>query len=136
MVHNLHLAEIDLKLELAQRLLTTTFNNLNSPYGIAKQVGWQESIARLLIKSEINNTSSKSNNILGKDIQNVPFEDNPDFFNQMDLMTFDDKTMELGVHDENSKEHSLILTSVTEAANVIEHEIKGMFSLAIFVYQL
>lgn len=46
----------------------------------------------------------------------------------MDLMTFDEKTMELNAHDGN-KDHNLILTelqaSVTEAANVIEHEIKG-----------
>lgn len=48
----------------------------------------------------------------------------------MDLMTFDEKTMELSPH-ESGKEHNLTLTeiqaSVTEAANVIEHEIKGKF---------
>lgn len=43
-------------------------------------------------------------------------------------MTFDEKTMELNPHEGN-KDHNVILTeiqaSVTEAANVIEHEIKG-----------
>lgn len=45
-------------------------------------------------------------------------------------MTFDDKTMELSVHDD-IRDHNVILNeiqaSVTEAANVIEHEIKGYF---------
>lgn len=92
------------------------------------QIGWQESISRLLIKKQITDSYTKNDHILGKDIQNIPFEDNPEFLNQMDLMTFDEKTMELNPH-EGSKEHNLTLTeiqaSVTEAANVIEHEIKG-----------
>lgn len=92
------------------------------------QIGWQESISRLLIKKQITNSYTKNDHILGKDIQNIPFEENPEFLNQMDLMTFDEKTMELNAHDGN-KEHNLTLTeiqaSVTEAANVIEHEIKG-----------
>lgn len=92
------------------------------------QIGWQESISRLLIKKQITNSYTKNDHILGKDIQNIPFEENPEFLNQMDLMTFDEKTMELNPH-EGSKEQHLTLTelqaSVTEAANVIEHEIKG-----------
>lgn len=92
------------------------------------QIGWQESISRLLIKKQITNSYTKNDHILGKDIQNIPFEDNPEFLNHMDLMTFDEKTMELHPH-EASKEHNLTLTeiqaSVTEAANVLEHEIKG-----------
>lgn len=47
----------------------------------------------------------------------------------MDLMTFDDATMELtGLSDDNRDNNVLlneIQASVTEAANVIEHEIKG-----------
>lgn len=46
-------------------------------------------------------------------------------------MTFDEKTLELSEH-EGIKDHHLLLTefqaSVSEAANVIEHEIKGIFA--------
>lgn len=38
LIHNLSSADIHLKLEISKKMLTTTFNKLNSPYLIAKQV--------------------------------------------------------------------------------------------------
>lgn len=127
-IHHLSEADIDLKLDIARRLLQVTFNKLNSPFHIGKQVGWQESIARLLVKKHITASYTiEGNYVLGKDIQNVPFDEGVEF--AMDMLTFDEKTMELETHPMNNKDHNLILNeiqaSVTEAANVIEHEIKG-----------
>lgn len=124
LIHHLSNAHIDVKLEVAKRLLTTTFNKLNSPFLIAKQIGWQESISRLLVRKLITSYEAGGGND-SKDTQNIGFEENGDF--SLDLMSFDEKTMELSSHSGHG--HNIILTeiqaSVTEAANVIEHEIKG-----------
>lgn len=126
LIHHLSGADLDLKLEVARRLLTTTFNKLNSPFLVAKQIGWQESISRLLVRKLItlNDMGSGGDN---KDIPSIGFEESGEF--AMDLMTFDEKTMELSNHSMSGRDHNVILNeiqaSVTEAANVIEHEIKG-----------
>lgn len=125
LVHHLSLSDMNLKLEVSRRLLTATFTKQNSPIIIAKQTGWQESISRLLIKNAITNSMcgekesmlANDSTDLGYDYQNDP----------NDLITFDEKTMELNY--QSFKDSSMILTerlqaSVTEAANVIESEIK------------
>lgn len=129
LIHHLSEAEIDLKLEIAKKLLTVVFGKLNSPFHIAKQVGWQESVARLLVRQHITSAYTvEGNYVLGKDIQNQPFDESGVEF-AMDMLTFDEKTMELGSQSSMNRDHNLILNeiqaSVTEAANVIEHEIKG-----------
>lgn len=129
LIHHLSSIDLDLKLEVAKRLLTTTFNKLNSPFHIAKQTGWQESISRLLVRKLITSSyTGNGNDALGKDIQNIPFEESGDF--SMDLMNFDEKTLELSQHSGTGRDHNVILNeiqaSVTEAANVIEHEFKGI----------
>lgn len=128
-MHHLSEADISLKIEIATKLLHITFNKLNSPFHIAKQVGWQESIARLLVKKHIAaNYTVEGNYVLGKDIQNVPYDEGVEF--AMDMLTFDEKNMEIETQSMNNRDHSLLLNeiqaSVTEAANVIEHEIKGI----------
>lgn len=129
LIHHLSEADIDLKLEIAKKLLTVTFGKLNSSFHIAKQVGWQESVARLLVRRHITSTFTvEGNYVLGKDIQNQPFDESGVEF-AMDMLTFDEKTMELGSQSSMNRDHNVILNeiqaSVTEAANVIEHEFKG-----------
>lgn len=125
LIHHLSSAHIDLKLEVAKRLLTTTFNKLNSPFLIAKQTGWQESISRLLVRKLITQSRDGAQDNDSKDIQSIGFEESGDF--AMELMSFDERTMELSNH--SGRDHNVILNeiqaSVSEAANVIEHEIKG-----------
>lgn len=76
----------------------------------------------MLIKSQINSCGSDENSLDGS----------PEFLSQMDLMTFDDATMELTGLSDDSRDNNVLLNeiqaSVTEAANVIEHEIKGKMS--------
>lgn len=125
LIHHLSLAEITIKLEVSRRLLTATFTKLNSPTIIAKQNGWQESIARLLIKKAITASVSEDKDSMLE----MNFEETSDLLHHNDLMTFDEKTMELNY--QTLKDSSIILTerlqaSVTEAANVIESEIKEL----------
>lgn len=129
LIYHLSEADIDLKLDVAKKFLTVTFGKLNSSFHIAKQVGWQESISRLLVRKHIASTYTvEGNYVLGKDIQNQPFEESGVEF-AMDMLTFDEKTMELGSQSSMNRDHNVILNeiqaSVTEAAIVIEHEIKG-----------
>lgn len=69
----LSLADLDIKLEVAKKVLTTTFMKPQAPQLFAKQTAWQDSIARLLIKCPINVTEKE------------PEEAFPD------LMTFEDE---------------------------------------------
>lgn len=131
LIHHLSEADIELKIEVAKKLLTVAYSKLNSPLHIAKQCGWQESIARLLVRKHITSSYTvEGNYVLGKDIQYQPFDETGVEF-AMDVLTFDEKSMELGSQSSMNRDHNLILNeiqaSVTEAANVIEHEIKGNF---------
>lgn len=126
LIHHLSEADIDLKLEVAKKFITVTFNKLNSPSHIAKQVGWQESIARLLVRKHITSSFTiEGNYVLGKDVQDQAFDDGGVEYAE-DVLTFDEKNMELS---SQSLHHSAIINeiqaSVSGAANVIEHEIKG-----------
>lgn len=122
LIHHLCLADINLKLEITRHLLTTTFTKLHSPNLISQQIGWQESISRLLVKKPIANLSNDNKNV----VDDISFDDNSDILND-DLIIFDEKTMELNY--QSIKDSGMILTEklhahVSEAAHVIESEIK------------
>lgn len=127
LIYHLSEGNIDLKLEIAKKILSVLFNKLNSPSQFAKQVGWQESITRLLVRKHISTEYTvEGNYVLGKDIQDHPFDDGGVEF-AMDMLTFDENTMEISSQSSN---HNVLLNEIqanfTEAANVIEHEIKGI----------
>lgn len=126
LIHNLSEVDIDLKLEVAKKLITVTFNKLNSSSHLAKQVGWQESIARLLVRKHITSSFTvEGNYVLGRDVQDQTFDDGGVEYAE-EVLTFDEKSMELS---SQPLHHNVILNeiqaSVSGAANVIEHEIKG-----------
>ena len=50
LVHHLQWASLDIKLEIARRLMSCLFAKPDTPSQFAKQVGWQDCIARLLVK--------------------------------------------------------------------------------------
>ncbi|XP_011184852.2 neurobeachin-like protein 1 isoform X2 [Zeugodacus cucurbitae] len=135
LVHHISACELPIKLEIAKRLLQTTFVKHNSPQAIAKQSGWQESIARLLIHKPITNVKPDEEKRKSFGISlDVLLEDNNDFANQSDLISFCEQQVELDQlakeHDDEQTDGGLILNeiqaSVTEAANVIESEIKEL----------
>lgn len=77
----------------------------------------------MLIKQKLN-----PDDISGTDENSI--DDSPDLMTQMDLMTFEESTMELLPMDDTAENGSIVLlnelqASVTEAASVIENEIKG-----------
>lgn len=53
LTHALCQADLAIKVEIAQKLLTATFMRPGAPQLIAKQSAWQDSITRLLIKKPI-----------------------------------------------------------------------------------
>lgn len=128
LIYHLSEADIDLKLEIAKKIVTVAFNKLNSSCHIAKQIGWQDSITRLLVRKHItSNFTVEGNYVIGKDVQDHTFDESGVEF-AMDMLTFDEKTMELDSQSSMNNSNLLlneIQTNFTEAANVIEHEIKG-----------
>jgi hypothetical protein len=126
LIYHLHLSNLNLKLEICRRLLNITFNKANSAQLIAKQVGWQESLARLLIRKPIEHVSVSDNDkslILSniEELFNTEFEVGTEV--GQDLMVFDDERMELTDPGDNSRHNNSLLV---EAANAFESEMKDI----------
>ncbi|XP_055544656.1 neurobeachin-like protein 1 isoform X1 [Wyeomyia smithii] len=127
LIYHTNLASLSLKLEIAKRMMTHTFTKSKSPQMIARQVGWQESIARLLIKKPVENRSlSEKEKEKGQILTNIEEfvereSESSAGGGANDLIIFDDETMELKDVD-ISKANSFM----TEAATAIEHEIKEL----------
>lgn len=114
MLHSLSLADLDIKVEAARKILTTLFMRPNAPAAVAKQMGWQDCVSRLLVKRPISTAPASVED------SSLP-----------DLMTFDEDAFELDVdkaliHRSHSPSSvSRISASVSDAASVLESEIKG-----------
>lgn len=129
LIHHASSCELSVKLEIAKRLLQTTFVKANLPQAIAKQAGWQESIARLLVRRQLSDLppDKEKRKSFGINVD-VIFTDSNEFNNQGDLISLCDEQLEIE-RSENDESGGINLNelqaSVTEAANVIETEIKG-----------
>ncbi|KAJ9577825.1 hypothetical protein L9F63_025312, partial [Diploptera punctata] len=94
LLHSLSLSDLELKLEAARRILTATFMKSNATHLLAKQVGWQDCITRLLVKRPISTPEQELSSPLP------------------DLMSFDEDNLELEP------------ASVSKHVTVFENEIK------------
>lgn len=132
LIYHLHLADLELKLEISRRLLTTTFIRNKSPQIIAKQVGWQESIARLLIKRPADVKQGVKEDMVLPDMEEIVKNEADLVSHVEDMIVFDEESMEFKITD------TLKLTKVTELANVIENEVKELATGAtdVFVGQI
>ncbi|XP_075164730.1 neurobeachin-like protein 1 isoform X1 [Haematobia irritans] len=130
LVQNVSTCELPVKLEVAKRLLQCTFTKQNSAQAIAKQPGWQESIARLLIRRPIENVKPDEEKRKSFGINlDVLLEDENKFDNQGDLINFCEQQieqMEANEHSDSGLILNEIQASVSEAANVLESEIKEL----------
>uniref|UniRef100_A0A182K234 DUF4704 domain-containing protein n=1 Tax=Anopheles christyi TaxID=43041 RepID=A0A182K234_9DIPT len=129
LMYHSNLLELSLKLEIARRLMTSTFTKPKAPQMIAKQVGWQESIARLLIKKPVENRpeegAEKSQQNLLTDMDEVvkrESESSAAGTGADDLIVFDEENLELHVQDSSKQPNSFM----SEAATALEHEIKEL----------
>ncbi|ALC44024.1 CG43367 [Drosophila busckii] len=138
LVYHVSSCELQVKLEIAKRLLQTTFVKQQSTAAIARQTGWQESIARLLIRKPITSlpTDEEKRRSFGITMD-VLLEDNSSLLAQADLIIFSETEIGLAQlqqqqaqQQQEQSESGLILNeiqaSVTEAATVIESEIKEL----------
>ncbi|XP_040150983.1 neurobeachin-like protein 1 isoform X2 [Anopheles arabiensis] len=129
LMYHSNLLELSLKLEIARRLMTSTFTKPKAPQMIAKQVGWQESIARLLIKKPVENRSEegaeKGKQNLLTDMDEVVKRESESSAagpGADDLIVFDEENLELHVQESGKQPNSFM----SEAATVLEHEIKEL----------
>uniref|UniRef100_A0A182N771 DUF4704 domain-containing protein n=1 Tax=Anopheles dirus TaxID=7168 RepID=A0A182N771_9DIPT len=131
LIYHANLSELSLKLEIARRLMTSTFTKPKAPQMIAKQVGWQESIARLLIKKPVANRleegsdSGQQQNLLTDMDEVVKRESESSAVGAGgidDLIVFDEENLELQVQEGGKQPNSFMV----EAATAIEHEIKEL----------
>ena len=51
--HHLQWAPLDVKLEVARRVMTFMFSRPDVPANVAKQVGWQDCLTKLLVKKTL-----------------------------------------------------------------------------------
>lgn len=124
LIYHLHLSDLDLKLEVARRMLTTTFIRNKSPQIIAKQIGWQESIARLLIKKPVDVTKMEKKDLVLPDMEEIVKNEGVDIAISGDLIVFDEESMEFKITD------SLKHNKLTETASMIENELKDLAATA------
>ncbi|KAE8751100.1 hypothetical protein FOCC_FOCC002185 [Frankliniella occidentalis] len=119
LLHALSLAELDIKVEVARKVLTTLFMRPGAPGAVARQVGWQDCVSRLLVKRPISTAPTSA-----AEDSSLP-----------DLMTFDEDAFELDggatasslIHRSHSPSSvSRISASVSDAASVLESEIKDV----------
>uniref|UniRef100_A0A182W0M1 DUF4704 domain-containing protein n=1 Tax=Anopheles minimus TaxID=112268 RepID=A0A182W0M1_9DIPT len=130
LMYHSNLSELSLKLEIGRRLMTSTFTKPKAPQMIAKQVGWQESIARLLIKKPVENRpeaegAEKSQQNLLTDMDEVVKRESESSAagpGADDLIVFDEDNLELHVQEGSKQPNSFM----SEAATAIEHEIKEL----------
>ncbi|XP_044313954.1 neurobeachin-like protein 1 isoform X2 [Drosophila rhopaloa] len=135
LVYHVSSSDLPVKLEIAKRLLQTTFVKQHSTVAMAKQTGWQESIARLLIRKPLTSSppDEEKRRSFGINLD-VLLEDNSSFLAQADLITFSEQEIGLAQLQQQQQEEmsdsGLILNeiqaSVSEAATVIESEIKEL----------
>lgn len=148
LVYHVSSCDLPVKLEIAKRLLQTTFVKQHSTVAMAKQTGWQESIARLLIRKPITNSppDEEKRRSFGINMDLV-LEDNSSFLAQADLITFSEQEIGLAQlqqqqqqQQEELSDSGLILNeiqaSVSEAATVIESEIKGKIKGFVYLFKL
>ncbi|BFF98031.1 neurobeachin-like protein 1 [Drosophila madeirensis] len=137
LVYHVSSCELPVKLEIAKRLLQTTFVKPNATAAMARQTGWQESIARLLIRKPLTSSAPDEEKRRSFGINmDVLLEDNSSFLAQADLITFSEQEIGLAQlqsqqqQQEEQSDSGLILNeiqaSVSEAATVIESEIKEL----------
>uniref|UniRef100_A0AAG5CUG9 DUF4704 domain-containing protein n=1 Tax=Anopheles atroparvus TaxID=41427 RepID=A0AAG5CUG9_ANOAO len=131
LIYHANLSNLTLKLEIARRLMTSTFTKTKAPQMIAKQIGWQESIARLLIKKPVENRAEggkeqEQGNILTDMDEVVKRESESSVGGAAgdDLIVFDEENLELHVQEAGGKHGPNSFMS--EAATAIEHEIKEL----------
>ena len=140
-LHHISSTEISVKLEVAKRLHEFILTKPIAAKLIAKQIGWQESISRLLIRKAIASPQTDD------DDRRKSFGINADVLlnNSNDLISFSDEQITIDVQsdptlidDNSNKDEGQIITdlqaSVTEAATVIEAEIKGMYVMFFKVF--
>lgn len=129
LIHYSSSCELSVKLEIAKRLLQTTFVKSSLPQAIAKEAGWQESIARLLIRRQLSDVppDKEKRKSFGINVD-VLLDDSNEFNAQADLISLCDEQIDIE-RSEQDEQIGLNLNelqaSVSEAANVIETEIKG-----------
>lgn len=116
LLHSLSLASLEIKVEAARKILTTLFMRPNAPAALAKQVGWQDCVSRLLVKRPISTAPTSVED------SSLP-----------DLMTFDEDVFEMDmdkvslIHRSHSPSSvSRISASVSDAASMLESEIKDV----------
>ncbi|EDW34755.1 GL12834 [Drosophila persimilis] len=137
LVYHVSSCDLPVKLEIAKRLLQTTFVKPNATVAMARQTGWQESIARLLIRKPLTSSAPDEEKRRSFGINmDVLLEDNSSFLAQADLITFSEQEIGLAQlqsqqqQQEEQSDSGLILNeiqaSVSEAATVIESEIKEL----------
>ncbi|XP_017135675.1 neurobeachin-like protein 1 isoform X1 [Drosophila miranda] len=137
LVYHVSSCDLPVKLEIAKRLLQTTFVKPNATSAMARQTGWQESIARLLIRKPLTSSAPDEEKRRSFGINmDVLLEDNSSFLAQADLITFSEQEIGLAQlqsqqqQQEEQSDSGLILNeiqaSVSEAATVIESEIKEL----------
>ena len=63
LVHHLQWASLEIKLEVARRIMTFLFTRPDVPGSFARQIGWQDCLTKLLVKKMLNPDPNAAENL-------------------------------------------------------------------------
>lgn len=136
-LHRLAYENIDIKLEVARKLLAMVYMNPNAPKAFAKQSGWQDCVTRLLVHRLAEGKTSHNKDLMSfedHDIQKIHkkilksrtypniLKAKHSSLKKWNSMFEFEKEFSDNVTDKSSV---LTVKHFTDAANFIENEIKG-----------
>lgn len=139
-LHRLAYEDIDIKLEVARKLLAMIYMCPNSAKTIAKQPGWQDCVTRLLVHRLAEGKTSHNKDLMSFDDQDVQKNNNkilrwrsyPNILKAKHSSLKRWNSMfefEANFSDNIINQNSIsTLKNFTDAANFIENEIKGRYT--------
>lgn len=145
-LHRLAYEDIDIKLEVARKLLAMVYMSPNAAKAFAKQSGWQDCVTRLLIHRLAEGKTSHNKDLMSfedHDAQNIIYKKILKCRSYPNILNFQrhlslKKWQSMSELEKEFSDNAIGKNSIpamkhfTDAANFIENELKGKNSLFLF----
>ena len=117
LVHHLQWSSLDIKLEMARRLMSFMFSKPEIPSHFAKQIGWQDCLARLLVKRMVKPELEQSIVSIDQDV--MSFDENISFLDHEFSPTHlvEQAARSSGLSEETVGRMGDVATNATKAVN-------------------
>ena len=128
LVHHLQWSSLDIKLEIARRLMSFMFSKPDIPSYFAKQIGWQDCLARLLVKRMVKPELEQSIVSIDQDV--ICFDENISFLDHEFSPTHlvEKAARSTGLSEETVEKMGCVTTNATKTVNATTTKAKEKVS--------